>query len=48
MFGSDGAGTTVSSGDEHGRGTIAFIAAVVCLIWYVAVAVVCTVGYVQM
>ena len=33
---------------HHESSTITLIAAGICLVWYIAVAFVCTVGYVQM
>ena len=36
------------SHSENETSTVTFVAAVVCLIWYVAVALVCIVGYTQM
>ena len=33
---------------QHDRSTVTLVAAVICLIWYIVVVSVCTLGYVQM
>lgn len=47
MSATDGVDAAALDG-SHGQSTITLAAAVVCLVWYIAVAIVCTVGYVQM
>ena len=44
----DAADPSIISNADHEPSPITLAAATACLVWYIAVAIVCTVGYVQM